>query len=94
MSSTNQCLTEQAKDDYNTDYAPAYRQDIFGEVYRARPAYERKLSPADQFEKIWLTHQRTMDGAMERFNEAFDGALKSSEERNKAIEKVLKTFNY
>jgi len=95
MSSTNQCLTEQAKDIYHTDHAPAYRQDIFGEVYRARPAYKRRLSKAkNQLEKIWLTHQRTMDGAMERFNEAFDGVLKSSEERNRAIEKVLKTFNY
>jgi hypothetical protein len=93
MSSTNQRLIEQAKDDYNTDYAPYYRQDIFGEVYLKRPAYERRLETAkDQLERTWLDHQRTMDGAMEQFREAADGAIKSSEERNEAVNRLIKSF--
>jgi hypothetical protein len=81
MSSTNQRLIEKAKDDYNTDYAPSYRQDIFGEVYRKGPAFRRRMEkPNDQFARIWLNDQRINDGAMDRLTEG-------------EVDKVLATFN-
>lgn len=87
-----------ARDDYlaetyELDKAPFYRRDIFGQVWEARPAYERKLDKTrDQFQRTWLDEQRMLDGAVERFNEAFDTAFKSSKERNKVVEKLLNSF--
>lgn len=96
MSSTNQRLIDQEQDErteLNVDTQPYYRRYTFSDVWNDGTALRRKTKKAkDNFQRAWLTEQRTLDGAMDRFNEQFDKTLKSSEERNKAVEKLLSFF--